>query len=438
MRRKRMTAIILTAVMAGTILGGCAGTEKEKAEDQPKKQTEDSGTEQKGETKSPAEGKKIELTFFNYLEQYQDQFEKLKQMYREVKPDVELKVEIIGADYDKILQTRVATGEVPDIFLSGPYSMNEMYSSVCYDLENEDFVKDITVGDEYRASSGELSGIPFTSQAWGILYNMDVFEKAGIKEKPVTLEELETVCRQLEEDGYIPFAQGYKSDYIKSQFFGFTYGVDDQYKENIRQLSDKEKELKDFDFINKIFDCAEVIGKHTQENPFNDDFAAAATRLGTGEAAMMISGDWIVENAKKANPDCKIGMMALPLSADEKDAKVYVADSIGLHVNKDGKNKDAALEFVNWLVTSQEAKDWMSNDMKALSAIKGVSPTDSQVLTDALAYMEEGKTSIWASYLFPQGLEAEFVATFDKYLLGNIAKEEAIEELNTIWKEYEQ
>ena len=437
MRKKEKRIAVAAAIMAGMVLAGCGGNggESQTSESTAKEETQNTDTSS-AETQEGS-GEKIELTFFHYLEQYQEQFETLKALYAEENPNVELKVEIIGADYDKILQTRVATGEVPDIFLSGPYNMNELYSSVCYDLENEAFVDDITIGGEYRASNGELSGIPFTSQAWGILYNQEVFEKAGITELPETLDELEQVCIKLQDAGYIPFAQGYKSDYIKNQFFGFPYAVDEQYEQNIQQLSNKEKTLKDFDFINKIFDCAELVGKYTQENPFNDDFAAAATRLGVGEAAMMISGDWIVENAQKANPDCKIGLMALPLSDNPDDAKIYVADSVGLHVNKDSENLDAALEFVNWLVTSQEAKDWFSNDMKALSAIKGVTPKDSQVLTDALEYMNEGKTGAWASYLFPQGLETELTPTIDKYLLGNITREEAIDEMSTTWQEFE-
>lgn len=201
--------------------------------------------------------------------------------------------------------------------------------------------------------------------------------------------------------------------------------------------SQREKELKDFDFINKILDCAELVGKYTQANPFDDDFAAAAARLGMGEAAMMISGDWIVENAQKANPDCRIGLMALPLSDNEKDAKIYVSDSVGLHVNRSTENLQEVLKFVDWLVTSQQAKDWLSNDVRALSAIRGVSPTDSQVMTDALSYMEEGKTGIWASYLFPQGLEAELEPVLDRFLLGNITREEALEEMSTVWKEFE-
>ena len=436
MRKAKQLALIMAAVLAGGSMLGCGNTAGSTAGKNEGTVAESSGNAETTKA-SNNDGGKIKLTFFHYLEQYQDQFGKLVELYKEKNPNVELEIEIIGSDYDKILQTRVASGEVPDIFLSGPFSKNELYSSVSYDLGNEDFINEVEIGKEYRAANGQLTAVPFSSQAWGILYNKEVFEKAGIEEQPKTLEELEGVCKKLKDAGYIPFAQGYKSNYIKTQFFGFTFSVDDNCEENIQQLKDKTKELKDFDFIQKIFNTAELVNNNTQPNPFDDDFAAAAARLGLGEAAMMVSGDWIVGNAQKANPDCKLGLMVLPLSDDPADAKIYVSASTGLHINKDSKNLDVALDFLNWLVTSPETKDWMSNDMRSLSAIKGVSPSDSPVLEDAMVYIENGQTGIWASNLFPSGIDVELIPAIDKFLLGEITKEDAIDEMNEAWKVFE-
>lgn len=380
----------------------------------------------------------VEITFMSYLEQYQDQMDKLCELYKTVNPNVTIKVETIGADYDKILQTRITTEEVPDIFLSGPFTYNEMYAPASMDLSGQSFLSDINMGPEFRLADGTYSAIPFTSQVWGILYNQDVFAAAGITEKPKTLTELTAVCEKLIAAGYIPFAQGYKSSYVKNQFFGFTYAVDPNYAENIAKLTAKEAKLTDFDFIQKIFDTAEIVGrKYTQQDPFNDDFASAASRLGLGEAGMMICGDWIVANAQKANPDAKIGMMALPMSEDPADAKVYSCDSIGLHISKTTKHPEEALAFVNWLVTSQEGKDWISKDLKALSAIKGVSPEGAIALNESLEYISAGQSGNWASYLFPNGIGTDQSEVYDRYLLGEMSRDEAIEALTTIWSEFE-
>lgn len=433
--KSKVLAMVMSVVMTGSLLSGCGGSTSEVSE----ADAADEGVSVKEEAVQETEDseEEIEITFFHYLEQYQDQFDTLVAMYKEVKPNVTLKVECIGGDYDKILQTRVATGEVPDIFASGSYTKNEVYSSVSYDLTNENFISDIEIGPEFIASNGEMSAFPFTSQAWGILYNMDIFEQAGITKLPETLEELQGVCETLKAAGITPFAQGYNSSYVKSQLFGFPFAVDNNFIENIDKLSAKEAELKDFEFIGKIFDMAGLIGDYTQENPFDDDFASAAARLGLGEAAMMTQGDWGVENALKANPDARIGIMALPLSDNPEDAKVYLSASVGLHVNKDSEHLDEALAFTNWLVTSQEAKDWISKDLKALSAINGVSPEGSQALNDAVAYMEAGKTVPWGSSTFPSGVGSELEPAIDKFLLGEMSKEDAIEEMSRVWAAFE-
>lgn len=172
--KSKVLAMVMSVVMTGSLLSGCGGSTSEVSE----ADAADEGVSVKEEAVQETEDseEEIEITFFHYLEQYQDQFDTLVAMYKEVKPNVTLKVECIGGDYDKILQTRVATGEVPDIFASGSYTKNEVYSSVSYDLTNENFISDIEIGPEFIASNGEMSAFPFTSQAWGILYNMDIFE----------------------------------------------------------------------------------------------------------------------------------------------------------------------------------------------------------------------------------------------------------------------
>lgn len=415
MRKGKMAAWTMAAVIAGGLLAGCG---------------EETVQENTGKEKT-------EVTFFHYLEQYQSQFDKIVELYAEANPDVELKVECIGSDYDKILQTRVASGEVPDIFISGPYMKNQQYESVSYDLSDEEFLESVEIGAEFQASDGRQLAVPFISQAWGILYNEEVFDEVGITKAPETLSELEEICKKIQDAGHIPFAMGYKTDYVKKQLFGFTYGVDENFEQNISQLENKEKELKDFEFIGKIFDGAALIGQYLQPNPFNDDFATAGAKLGTGEAAMMVCGDQIVLNAQKANPDCNIGIMPYPLSEDPKDAKLYTCASAGIHVSKDSKNLEEALKFVEWMVTSEEAREWLSNDVKSLSAIEGVMPKDSLAMEDAQKYIDEGKTSAWASNLFPQGVETELMPAMDKFLLGDITKEEAIQEMSEAWKAFE-
>ncbi len=408
--------------MAGVMLVGCGGSEATSGES--------------SKTSSEGSGDVVELTFFSYLEQYQEASTKLEKLYSEVNPNVKIKFEIIGADYDKILQTRISTGDVPDIFLSGPYTLNELYSSVSYDFTDETFMSEVNSGDEYVASNGETTAIPFVSQVFGITYNKDVFEEAGVTEIPDTLSELEVACKKIEEAGFIPFAQGYKSGYVKNFMFGFPYAVDENYKENMEAMIDGEKKLEDFDFIQKIYDSQEVINKYTQDNPYNDDFAAAATRVGVGEAAMTINGNWVEENVLKANPEANLGFFAIPLSEDPADAKAYAAEAVGLHISKDGEHVEEALAFVEWLTTSQEAKDWMSQEVKTISGIKGVAPEGSGVLDDARKYIEEGNTGKWASYIWPTepvDVGSGLSEIQDKYLLGEITREEAIAQSSEVW-----
>ncbi len=48
--------------------------------------------------------------------------------------------------------------------------------------------------------------LPWTYENLGLIYNIELFEKAGITELPDTMDELEAACEKLSAAGITPFA----------------------------------------------------------------------------------------------------------------------------------------------------------------------------------------------------------------------------------------
>ena len=68
---------------------------------------------------------------------------------------------------------------------------------------------------------GGVYGIPMDTQAWGVFYNKELFEQAGIEDVPKTVTELEDCVDKLNDAGITPFAAGYATEWTIGQFLGY-------------------------------------------------------------------------------------------------------------------------------------------------------------------------------------------------------------------------
>ena len=60
----------------------------------------------------------------------------------------------------------------------------------------------------------ELSLIHILSNAFGMMYNQELFDQAGISAMPATFTELEAACEKLAAAGIQPFTNGYKEWWV--------------------------------------------------------------------------------------------------------------------------------------------------------------------------------------------------------------------------------
>lgn len=378
---------------------------------------------------STGEAEPIELTFLNYLQEYVDAVNILPELYKKDHPNVTIKMEIVSADYHKYLQTKLATGEIPDIFASGSFSLVERFAPFSEDLTNEPFWNNlVTSYNDGCTADGKLYASPLLIQIWGIMYNKDVFEKSGVTKLPQTLSELKDVVGKVKAAGYTPFSEGFKESWVIKQFSEFPWGLNADNPQRIQGWIAGNGSFKEDPISSKIFDVMTIAKENCQEKPADTDYMTQCTLVAKGQAAMMTQGDWSMSNIYKVNPDANVSIMPLPLSEDPNDARVYATAGQTLHIGKGAKNIEAAKEFMNWLYTSEDAKNWWSNDMKVMTAIKGLYPSNSPVLEDSAKFIDEGKSAGWGN--LPTGLSEVVQPTVQKFIFGDITKEKAIDEIS--------
>ncbi|UYO97109.1 extracellular solute-binding protein [Microbacterium sp. M28] len=267
-----------------------------------------------------------------------------------------------GAEGENVVKTRLATGEMTDLFVfnSGALLTTISPDQSLVDLSGEDWASVISE-DFTSVVSGEegMYGVPWgTTRAGGIMYNKTVYADLGL-EVPQTWEQFEKNNAAIADAGLTPVVQTY-GDAFTSQLivlgdFANVLDADpdwaDEYTANNRKFAD-EPALTSFQ---KLADLADA-------GVFNEDFASAKydegiRRVAQGEAAHFpMLTNYVATNVSANYPDTAddIGFFAVPTSTSD-EAKLTMWMPLGAFIAKSiaPEKLDAAKEFLAFIASPE-------------------------------------------------------------------------------------
>lgn len=153
-----------------------------------------------------------QLEFFSSKMENVSTMQKLVDKFNTQNTDVQVTLNS-PADAGTVLKTRMTKDDLPDIIA---YGGDNIYTElteagILLDLSDQEVLK--TINSSYMQMVYDINGdkaekaygIPFASNASGIIYNVDLFQKAGV-EIPETWDELIEVCEKLTAAGIQPLS----------------------------------------------------------------------------------------------------------------------------------------------------------------------------------------------------------------------------------------
>lgn len=356
MKKKTLGMIVSLSMAVMLLLQGCGGTKKAEVPFSPKydKDTVFSLT--------------VAGTYGNF-ESLEAEFERFYEYY----PNAELQY-VTMDDYNNVISSALVNNEPPDIFTTGSWMIgNEAYDDM---FKNCEVLSDPSVGIDYSCirdslirttDSGDVVMLPIFTTSYGMLVNMDIFEKEGL-EVPRNFNELTKVCADLKSAGYESPVMGTDMFSGSGLFNCFSYPM---FAYDVKNNSDKLDALNNlepssgelmrpslerlYEFVNS--DCIDI-SKCKEE--IADEYDAVIMRFFEGDVPMMLAtGDVASGTAKReskseafsANP-FKYRFYVAP-SGDDGG---YCINSVSLcfSVNKNSGNIDMANEFMRFLISSKE------------------------------------------------------------------------------------
>lgn len=420
MKNKRLFMFICT-LMCAALLAGCGG----------------SG--------SGAEDGKTTIKIFQYKVEIAEAFDRLIAEYEEEHPDINIEIETVGggSDYSAALKTKFAGTEHPDIFNVAGYRELDTWIDSLEDLSGEPWVDDIIdVAKEPMTKDGKLYGQPIGLEGYGFIYNKDLFEQAGITELPKTLSELEAAAQQLQDAGIVPFANGYQEWWVLGNHnanIPFAHQPDPV--AFIDGLNEGTEKIPGNPIFEEWIGLLDLTLAYSNKNPLTTDYNAQVTLFATGEAAMMQQGNWTQVQIDGINPDLNLGILPMPIGEDpEVYDKLFVGVPNNYVINKNSEVKEEAKDFLEWLVTSDAGKRYMTEEFKFIPAFKSVT-ADAEVLGDLAAeiinYSDQDKALSWNFNRFPEGVPQEYGSVMQAYI-ANPDPAKLLEDMQKSWDSLKQ
>jgi ABC-type sugar transport system, periplasmic component len=371
--KKRILALVLSAVMALALFTGCGKSESTSGADSGNGViTINYPTFQCGvNTAAPVVAKLVEEFNKQYEGKYQIKLE-------EVPGD---------ANYVDKIKVQLGTGDLPPVVYGGGYNLLDL--ALAKDLV-VDLTDKVNADSEWKAlyspaalntnsRNGKIYASSVEGSVVGYFYNKDLFQKAGITEPAKTWDEFFQQCDKLKAAGITPLAMDTAdSAWVTQLWWGAMVATSNDSGLKFMQTMNPS-DYNTPEMIAAVEKVQKMLKEYTTLDAIGGKYENAANNFLSGQAAMIANGPWMIGDFSDTTKTTegfadKVGAAVYPGNF------VYDAPIQGYFVTKqdDPKVEEAAIEMVKFF-TSAHAQQ-LGLEMQGM-----VPASDTVKVTDAAA-----------------------------------------------------
>lgn len=383
----------------------------------------------------------VTITIFNSKMEIQSQMEEMAAQYSEEK-GVNVEVYYSNDTVAAHMATRYASNEPYTISMVDAKDIYSLAVDHGIDLSGEEWVEYTT---QAISVDGKVLGFPVCVEARGIIYNADAIKNVTGKDfDPATIkttEDFQAIVDELIAGGMENPTGVMKEDWsLAGHFLAEVYEQREDPDGFVSALKDGSASLIDDAKFNEMMDTFDVL----KNNNYAKDAAISAERevteqkLAEGEIAFMFGGNWDWSVIAAYDYTENLGMMPVPNdSNDGTNEKLVGGGSKYFFIDSSEQTSDAqreaAKDFLNWLVMDEEGQDFLVNSCALVPAYSNITlPVSDPLGASVKAYADAGALIDNYNYL-PDDHYSICGASFQKYLAGQIDRAGLAEEINAYW-----
>ena len=363
-----------------------------------------------------AEEAKGSVYYLNFKPEQADQWVELGEKYTEETGVPVTVVTAASGTYESTLKSEMAKDEAPTLFqVNGPVGLAS-WKDYCYDLKDTEIYKQLT-SEEFALTNedGSVPGIAYVIETYGLIYNKallnDYFETDGAVVKSVeeinSFDTLKAVADDI---------QAKKDDLgIEGAFTsaGFDASSDWRFKTHLANIpiyyeyqadgidstdAIKGTYLENFKNIFDLYITDSTCEPNVLSSKTGED---AASEFALGEAVFYQNGTWAYNDIKDNEvADEDMGMLPIYIGVEGEENQGLCTGSENYWcVNSKASEEDiqATLDFLNWVITSDEGRTSLSQEMGFVTPFKTFDEnfeSENPLVVDANKYIADGKTSV--------------------------------------------
>jgi raffinose/stachyose/melibiose transport system substrate-binding protein len=419
---KKVLSLLTAIVFIFTMLTAC-GTPA--ADDKPGSSAPAAGAQ----TSSSAPAKDATVFFFNMKVEIADALAKMIPEFEKENPGIKVKLETVGggADYGAALMAKFQSGDAPDIFNCTGFADLTKWLDKCADLTDQPWVSDMVAGANIPIErDGKIYGLPLAVEGFGFAYNKDLFAKAGITTLPNTLATLEEACEKLQAAGITPFSNSYAEWWVLGLHnINVILSQQPDPQKFIDDIAAGNASIKNTPVTAGWTKLLDLTVKYGQKNATTaGDYATSVANFSSGKAAMIQQGNWIQPDLDKVDENLNVGFLPMPIG-DTPEDKINAGIPNYLSVRKDSKVLEQTKTFLNWMVSSDTGRRYLTDELKCIPAFKSIKSSTFKGLNAALIeYTSQGRTYPWVFPRLPDGAGQLIGDAMMKYLGGQSTADE--------------
>jgi len=380
-----------------------------------------------------------ELNLFHFKVSQVEQWEEISEVYKNVVPTVDLKIETVGgaADWSTALKTKFAAGAGPDIFIVDGPALAKTFSEYLTDLSDEPWVEHVLESAKRpMVFDGKLMGMPFNIEGYGFIYNKAIFREAGVMETPKTIDELRQAAEKIQNYGVTPFGNGYSEWWvIGMHLMNIPFASQPDPEEFSNALDSGKTTIVENEIFQSFKDLFDLTIQYGNKNPLTTDHNAQMSLFNTGQVAMVQQGNWKEVGIYEANTNAEVGIIPIPVNNDpDVSNRVPVGVPFYWVINNQSKVQEEAKQFLNWMVSSETGNRYLTDEFSYIPAFDNIkSNLLGGISNDLLTYAGEGKTIPWSFTTWHDGMYNEFAEHTQKYVAGKITYDEMLQDMQDSW-----
>ncbi|MBQ0084000.1 MAG: ABC transporter substrate-binding protein [Clostridiales bacterium] len=397
---KRTLSIILATLLIALLFAGCMG---------------------KQDTAS--------VYYLNFKPEQDAAWQALAKKYSEEKG---VPVKVVTASqgtYEQTLTAEIDKSEAPTLFqISGAIALDS-WEDYCMDLTNTELHRELTSNDFALEKNGRVYGIAYVYEGYGIIVNKKLLSKAGysmadLKNFEGLRRVAEDITRRKKELGFSAFTSPGLDSSSSWRFAGHLANMPlfYEFREDMIKSQPATIKGKYLDNFKAIWD---LYTKNSTVEP--SKLTAITGDQSTAEfknekAVFYQNGTWAYTDIKSIG-DENIGYIPIYTGIDDDNMGLACGTENYWAINKKASEADrtATLDFLTWVVTSEEGTNALAHEMGFVSPFKKAKKVDNTLSNIMNDYVNEGKYTVTWDFNYTPNVDvwrADLVSALAAYSAG--------------------